>query len=578
MSGGTTTLRALQITLPTYPYARYLTPEYNATYNMTYHRLRWGDYHASNPQPVDQAYTLLVLENEHLRVSVLPALGGRIYELIDKGSGDNVLYRNPVLKPTSWGPPEQGWWLAAGGIEWGLPVDEHGYEWGVPWQWTAVAAPEGVTVTVRDTLATDRLRARIDIFLPAERAHVVVSPRIENPTAAPIDYKFWLNAMLAPGPTNQTSAGYEFVFNADYVSIHSTGDDRLPGVWPNPPAGPDEAVIPWPHYQNVDWSRLGNWDEWLGFFEYPQAAANFMGLYNHDADAGVARVFPRHIARGAKGFGMGWAQPIPWDVWTDDGSSYVELHGGIAPTFWNQARLEAGESVSWQEYWAPVRGIGGIAAATAEGTLGMQSEGGDVRLGLHATRAWPAGETQLLLWDRQSCALLDRATLGEVGPALPVSTLLDVAGRPLSEIAAAFADGEGHLLVADNPAGCEAPRLPAILAIRPTTVTLLIALEERDLFTHSFLIENAGYGSLAWAAEVADPGALTPALLVTAGTQKEPLPFLVDTRPLTLGTYTAALTVTASATELLGSPQRVGIVARIVPEVWHVYLPLVMRQ
>jgi hypothetical protein len=575
---GSTTLRATQITIPTYPYAHYLDVEHNAYYNITYHDLRWGEYEASNPRPTGQSYTLLVLENDYLKVSILPQVGGRIYELIYKGTGNNELYRNPVLKPNRWGPDEQDWWLAAGGIEWGLPVEEHGYEWGIPWQWTAVADSAGVTVTVRDTLAGDRLRARVDIFLPSERGYLVVRPRIENPTAGALDYKFWLNAMLAPGPTNRTSAGYEFVFNADWVSVHSTGDERLPGVWPHPPQGPSDAVILWPYYNGVDWSRLGNWDEWFGFFEYPQAAADFVGLYNHDAGEGVTRVFPRNVARGAKGFGMGWAHPIDSDEWTDDGSSYVELHGGVAPTFWHSAHLDAGASVSWTEYWYPVHATGGIAAATAEGTLGLRAAGESVRLGVHPTQAWEEGVTQLLLWDRASCALLDRQALPEIDPLRPHAVHLDPVGRPLESLAVGFADGEGVLLVADDLAGCTAPRLPAVLAVHPQTATLLVDVDERALFTRSLLVENSGYGSLTWTGEVADEGSLTPTLLVTQGVQGERLWFAVDTRPLSLGTYTAALTVTATATDLVDSPQRIAVVARIVPELWRAYLPLVMRE
>ena len=236
------------------------------------------------PAPVSVTYELLVMENEYLTVTVLPALGGRVYQIIDKATGENHLYQNPVIKPTRWGPPEQGWWLAAGGIEWCLPVEEHGYEWGVPWAWEVLTSTRGVTVTVRDSDAPDRLRAEIALFLPADRAALNVTPRLENPTAAAIDYKFWMNAALAPGPENLPSAETEFIFNAARVAIHSTGDSRLPGAG-DPPTAPDH-VISWPVYQGVDYSRLGNWREWIGFFEYPQAMDDFVGLYNHAQTSG----------------------------------------------------------------------------------------------------------------------------------------------------------------------------------------------------------------------------------------------------------------------------------------------------
>ncbi len=147
------------ITIPTYPYTTCLSSAYDPLYNITYPKLDGNSYNPWGKVPV--AYELLVLENDYLLVTLLPQLGGRVYRMIYKPTGHNELYQNPVIKPTHWGPPQQGWWLAAGGLEWCLPVDEHGYEWGQPWSWSAITSTAGVTVTLRDTLASDRIRAAI---------------------------------------------------------------------------------------------------------------------------------------------------------------------------------------------------------------------------------------------------------------------------------------------------------------------------------------------------------------------------------------------------------------------------------
>jgi hypothetical protein len=42
---------------------------------------------------------LLTIENEHLRLSVLPGLGAKIYDIIHKKSGRNVLWHNPRIRP-----------------------------------------------------------------------------------------------------------------------------------------------------------------------------------------------------------------------------------------------------------------------------------------------------------------------------------------------------------------------------------------------------------------------------------------------------------------------------------------------
>ncbi|MGC9357582.1 MAG: hypothetical protein ACP5GX_06945, partial [Anaerolineae bacterium] len=354
----------------------------------------------------------------------------------------------------------------------------------------------------------------------------------------------------------------------------------LPGTWPNTPDDPDDALITWPLYNGVDWSRLGNWDDWLGFFEYPQAAADFMGLYNHDAGEGVARIFPSAVARGAKGFAMGWLSPLPSSFWTDDGSSYVELHGGVAPTFWDSAYLAPGGAISWTEFWYPLGAIGGLEAATEEGALSIAMEGGLARVNIHPTRVWPSGQTQVVLWDRQSCEVLDEEMLPAFDPAQPHVASLTAGGRDREALAVAFADGNGQSLVEDNPSGCVASPLPARLDVHPTDVGLLVDVDEGQVIARSLDIANTGYGALSWSASVT-PHTLTPTLLTSAGDGGEPLWLMVDTRPLDVGVYTATLTVNAEGAggaEVLDSPQQVTVTAQVVPELTRLYLPIVARQ
>lgn len=118
--------------------------------------------------------------------------------------------------------------------------------------------------------------------------------------------------------------GLYFRFPGDQVIVHATGDADLPL------AG---ALMEWPLHKGRDSSRLGNWDQWLGFFEAPGAHGPFAGVYDSAADEGVVRIYSPTVARGSKGFGFGWTDPLPSTQWTDDGSAGVEVHGGLVPTF-----------------------------------------------------------------------------------------------------------------------------------------------------------------------------------------------------------------------------------------------------
>ena len=351
--GGTAAIFTDTVTIPTYPCVT-LT-QTNTLYGISYPK---NQSCQSSPDP--KTYTRLVLENNFLQLSILPELGGRVYELIFKPTGHNQFYRNPVIKPSPWGPPEQGGWLAAGGLEWGLPVAEHGYEWGLPWTYTVITSTAGITVTLRDSPPTaDRLRAEVAVHLPANQALFRTTHHLENGRAFPLNFSYWTNAMLAPGAPNAPTANLRFIFPANQVQVHSRdpNDNFLP---------PEKGVMIWPTGPGRDMSRLGNWNGWFGFFAYPQSQANFTGVYDPSLGEGVLHVFPKDTVTGSKGFAFGWANPIDWHNWTDDSSGYVELHNGPQPTFWDTTRLEAGSSLTYQDVWYPVSGLGATISAETQ--------------------------------------------------------------------------------------------------------------------------------------------------------------------------------------------------------------------
>ena len=383
-----TSVVVTDITIPTYPFAAYLQTVVDpAEADYPVPVLDREAYDAAQPQPSLQTYTLITLENSYLRLSILPDLGGRIYECVYKPTGHDELYRNPVIKPTHWGPgtPEHpvgaNWWLAAGGIEWGFPVEEHGYEWGTKWGYEPVSLPDGSAMVSLFTGDARRPYVVVDIILPPDSTAFVVRPHITNPIGASFRYKWWHNAMVAPGGSNTVGPNLHFIVPTKEMTVHSTDDSSLPA------AGQE---LPWPEYQGRDLSRLGNWNQYLGLFARPAAQADFMAVYDTSVDEGLVRAYPSEVVKGAKIFAAGYRQPLDWHEWTDDpanqGSSYVEMHGGLAPTFddWNE--LGPGDSVSWSETWYPVAGIGDVTFASAGGAMNVASAGNGVQVRLFVTQ------------------------------------------------------------------------------------------------------------------------------------------------------------------------------------------------
>ncbi len=346
------------VTLPAYPYQPYLGQRIDPRYNFEVVQLDRGAYDASNPQPQPRSFKAVVLENRYLRLTFLPELGGRLYACTFKPSGQNIFYANPVLKPSYWGPlpRDQNWWLAVGGLEWALPVHEHGYEWGVPWSYHVQRQPDQLSIVLQDSTAADRLQAQISVTLPTECASFAIEPRLSNPTSEPLACQFWLNAMLTLGSAT-VSPDTEFILPTERMIVHSTGDERLPG---------EHQTMAWPVYEGRDLSWYGNWRIWLGVF-VPDLREGYAGAYNHETQLGVVRIFPPHVVPGLKlfAFGLDFAAHTEY---TDGGSQYFELWAGPCKTFWPEDDIvvNPGQTLQWREFWLPFHGTGGLDQASEQ--------------------------------------------------------------------------------------------------------------------------------------------------------------------------------------------------------------------
>lgn len=375
---GTVVYYEEKVTLPTYPLERYQSDAIDPAYNWPYKRFDMERFRQEAPTPTPRTYRLLVLENAYLKVMILPDVGGRIWQVIHKPSGAPMFYQNSVVKPTHWGIEHQKGWLALGGLEWSLPVIEHGYDWGTPWGYSVMADSAELAAVTLSTPRDGRfLHASITIALRADSASFEIAPTLTNLTDEALAFSFWHDAMLAPGSGKRPSAQLHFVIPNKSMTVHSTNDPVLP---------PPGDRFHWPIYARRDFSRLGNFHQYLGFFEAPAAHGPFVGVYDATYDAGAVRLFPAETMRGSKVFALGWQDAIPSDNFTDDDSMYVELHGGLAPTFRDQYRLPAYGEVSWRERWYPVAGIGDLSFANEVAALAVHAMAHELVIGIYPTR------------------------------------------------------------------------------------------------------------------------------------------------------------------------------------------------
>src|ERR1700754_2376346 len=113
---------AEKISIPTYPIGR---PEKNPMFLEK--RVYQGSSGVVYPHPVvekiadektEQVYNAVFIENDYLKIMILPELGGRIQRAYDKVAGRDFIYYNQVIKPALVGLA--GPWIS-GGIEFNWP-------------------------------------------------------------------------------------------------------------------------------------------------------------------------------------------------------------------------------------------------------------------------------------------------------------------------------------------------------------------------------------------------------------------------------------------------------------------------
>jgi hypothetical protein len=180
--------------------------------------------------------------------------------------------------------------------------------------------------------------------------------------------------MLTLSDSNRPSRGLTFILPDDAVTVHATADESLPQPG---------AQMSWPVHNGRDFSRHSEWHRYLGIFADP-AQGDFFGAYDQQSDQGVVRIFPHQVATGAKIFCLG---DLPSDLWTDDGSRYVELWAGLTSTFWDYRTLAPGAGASWTERWYPVSGIGGYNWANGEAAIRLLPSGDSAEIAVATTHA-----------------------------------------------------------------------------------------------------------------------------------------------------------------------------------------------
>lgn len=373
-------------------------------------------------------YQAIWLENDYLRVMLLPELGGRIQRAYDKVRQRDFVYHNEVIKPALVGL--LGPWIS-GGIEFNwpqhhrpttfMPVDYHWqqHDDGSCTLWLGEAEPmRGLQVMTGFTLYPDR-------------ALIEISARIFNGNDTPRHFLWWANPAVKGGD------GHQSVFPPDVTAVFDHGK-RDVSTFP---------IATGTYYKvdysaGVDISRYKNIPVPTSYMAY-KSEYDFVGAYDHEEQGGLLHVADHHVSPGKKQwtwgnceFGRAWDRNL-----TDANGPYIELMTGVftdnQPDFtW----LDAGEEKRFVQNFLPYHSLGTVQNANTLAALKLERDGAGLIWGLYAVAT--LRDYRLVIHDEnQSQPVLDIAV-----DLMPAQALLnELAGDFPGRLTIELLDSQGRV-------------------------------------------------------------------------------------------------------------------------------------
>ena len=355
------------------------------------------------------AWQAVHIENEYVRLMVLPEIGGRIHVGLDKTNGYDFFYRQNVIKPALVGLA--GPWIS-GGVEFNWP-QHHRPATFMPVSVHIEEHPDGArTIWCGDHDPITRMKGMHGICLYPGRSYVEIKVRLFNRTPLTQTLLWWTNAAVRvdehyqsflPGDvhsvadharraTNTYPLATKSYYGVNYPRRASEGVpvDEMPRQFV-PPAGA---------YATNDLSWYANIPVPTSYMA-TASAEDFLGGYDHGRQAGVVCVADHRIAPGKKQwtwgnheFGYAWDRNL-----TDSDGPYIELMAGAytdnQPDF---SFLAPYETKTFSQFWYPIQGIGPARQANVDAAVSLRVEGRVAHIGVAVTSAFP-GATVALEWN-----------------------------------------------------------------------------------------------------------------------------------------------------------------------------------
>lgn len=321
----------------------------------------------------DQPYQAVFLENDYLKIMVLPQLGGRIQRAYDKTNDYDFVYYNEVIKPALVGLT--GPWIS-GGIEFNWP-QHHRPTTFAPVDYLYRENEDGsCTVKCSEVDQMYGTKGTMMFTLYPDRAYLEIKGQLYNRTNLPQTFLWWANPAVAVNDYTQS------IFPPD---VHAVFDHGKRDVSKFPIA--TGVYYKHDYGEGVDISRYKNIPVPTSYMCH-HSDYDFVGGYDYQKEAGILHIADHHISPGKKqwtwgcgDFGQAWDRNL-----TDENGPYIELMTGVytdnQPDFtW----LKPFEEKTFTQYFMPYKKAAQVKNASTEVVLGLEKEENRVKIVVYAT-------------------------------------------------------------------------------------------------------------------------------------------------------------------------------------------------
>jgi tetratricopeptide (TPR) repeat protein len=384
-------------------------------------------------EKVDISYRAILLENEFIRLMILPEIGGRIHVGLDKTNHYDFFYRQQVIKPALVGL--LGPWIS-GGVEFNWP-QHHRPSTYMPVHASIEEHPDGGrTVWLSEHDPMQRMKGMVGICLSPGKAIVEAKVRLYNRTGLPQTFLWWANVAVSVHDEYQAFFPPDVSFVADHAKRAITSFPVARGL-----------------YYGVDY-RPGTDISWYKNIPVPtsymvtESKFDFCGGFDHSRKAGLIHTSNHHVAPGKKlwtwgnsEFGYAWDRNL-----TDEDGPYVELMAGAftdnQPDF---SWLQPYETKTVSQHWYPIQEIGPAKNANTEVAVNLEVDDAGVRMGVCVTSC----RTVRLLLAHSGHTLMEEEL--EMAPGHPYIRMIEAPSSKPHEYRLAVLDSEGNELIAFQP-------------------------------------------------------------------------------------------------------------------------------